>query len=43
MRADYQQLLMDMDYLLDIGNMYHRALREHGIEVDRLIHELLST
>jgi hypothetical protein len=28
MRADYQQLLMDRDYLLEVGEMYHRALRE---------------
>jgi hypothetical protein len=28
MRVDYQQLLMDRDYLLEIGEIYHRALRE---------------
>jgi hypothetical protein len=28
MRAEYQQLLMDRDYLLEVGEMYHRALRE---------------
>jgi hypothetical protein len=28
MRTDYQQLLMDKDYLLGVGEMYHRALRE---------------
>jgi hypothetical protein len=43
MRADYQQLLMDRDYLLEVGEMYHRALREKEIEVDRLTHELAST
>jgi hypothetical protein len=43
MRADYQQLLIDMDYLLEVGEMYHRSLREQGIEVDRLTHELVST
>jgi hypothetical protein len=43
MRADYQQLLMDRDYLLEVGEMYHRALREKEIEVDRLTHELVST
>ena len=43
MRADYQQLLMDRDYLLEVGEMYHRALRENEIEVDRLTHELAST
>jgi hypothetical protein len=43
MRADYQQLLMDRDYLLEIGEMYHRALREQELEVDRLTHELVST
>jgi hypothetical protein len=43
MRVDYQQLLMDRDYLLEVGKIYHRALREQGIEVDRLTHELVST
>jgi hypothetical protein len=43
MRADYQQLLMDRDYLLEIGEMYHRALREQELEVDRLTRELVST
>jgi hypothetical protein len=43
MRADYQQLLMDRDYLLEVGEMYHRALREQELEVDRLTHELVST
>jgi hypothetical protein len=43
MRVDYQQLLMDRDYLLEIGKMYHRALREQELEVDRLTHELAST
>ena len=42
-RADYQQLLMDRDYLLEVGEMYHRALRELEVEVDRLTHELVST
>jgi hypothetical protein len=28
MRVDYQKLLMDRYYLLDIGEMYHRSLRE---------------
>ena len=27
MRNDYQQLLTDRDYLLEIGELYHRALR----------------
>jgi hypothetical protein len=43
MRTDYQQLLMDMDYLLGIGEMYHGALREKELEVHRLTHELEST
>jgi hypothetical protein len=43
MRVDYQQLLMDRDYLLEVGEMYHRALREKEVEVDRLTHELMST
>jgi hypothetical protein len=43
MRVDYQQLLMDKDYLLEVGEMYHRALREQEVEVDRLTHELVST
>jgi hypothetical protein len=34
MRTDYQQLLTDRDYLLGIGKMYHRALREQELEVD---------
>jgi hypothetical protein len=28
MRTDYQQLLMDRDYLLEVGEMYHRAMKE---------------
>jgi hypothetical protein len=43
MRADYQQLLMDRDYLLEVGEMYHRASREKELEVGRLTHELVST
>jgi hypothetical protein len=43
MRVDYQQLLMDRDYLLEVGEMYHRALREKEVEVDRLTHEWVST
>ena len=43
MRTDYQQLLTDKDYLLGIGEMYHGALREQELEVDRLTHELEST
>jgi hypothetical protein len=34
MRTDYQQLLMDRDYLLEVGEMCHRALREQEVEVD---------
>jgi hypothetical protein len=34
---------MDRDYLLEVGEMYHRALRENEIEVDRLTHELAIT
>jgi hypothetical protein len=43
MRIDYQQLLMDRDHLLEIGEMYNRALREQELEVDQLTHELGST
>jgi hypothetical protein len=43
MRADYQQLLRDRDYLLEVGEMYHRALREQEVEVDRLTRDLVST
>jgi hypothetical protein len=43
MRANYQHLLMDIDYLLEVGEMYHRALREQELEVDRLTHEFMST
>ena len=28
MRADSQELLIDRDYLLEVGEMYHKALRE---------------
>jgi hypothetical protein len=43
MRTDYQQLLIDRDYLLGIGKLYHRALRGQDLEVDRLTRELEST
>jgi hypothetical protein len=43
MRTDYQQLLRDIDYLLGVGEMYHGALREQELEVDKLTHELEST
>jgi len=43
MRTDYQQLLMDRDYLLEVGEMYQRALREKETEVDRFTDELVST
>jgi hypothetical protein len=43
MRTDYQQLLTDKDYLLGIGEMYHRALRAQELEVDQLTQELEST
>jgi hypothetical protein len=43
MRADYQQLLTDKDYLLGIGEMYHRALRDHELEMDRFTQELEGT
>jgi hypothetical protein len=43
MRTDYQLLLTDMDYLLRVGEMYHEALREQELEMDRLTQELEST
>jgi hypothetical protein len=43
MRNDYQQLLIDKDYLLGIGDMYRRALRAWELEVDRLTQELKRT
>jgi hypothetical protein len=43
MRTDYQQLLIDKDYMLRIGEMYHEALREQELEVERLTQELEST
>jgi hypothetical protein len=43
MRTDYQQLLTDRDYLLRVGEMYHEALREHELEMDRLSQELERT
>jgi hypothetical protein len=35
--------LTDKDYLLGIGEMYHKAFREQELEVDRLTQELEST
>jgi hypothetical protein len=43
MRTDYQQLLMDRDYLLEVGEMYHRALKEKETEVDQHTPALVST
>jgi hypothetical protein len=43
MRIDYQQLLINRDYLLRIGEMHHEAQREQELEVDRLTQELEST
>jgi hypothetical protein len=43
MRTDYQQLLADRDNLLWIGDMYHEALREQELELDKLTQELEST
>jgi hypothetical protein len=35
--------LIDRDYLLGIGELYHRALREQELEMDRLTQEFEST
>jgi hypothetical protein len=35
--------LIDRDYLLRIGEMYHEALREQELEMERLTQELEST
>jgi hypothetical protein len=43
MRTDHQQLLTGQDYLLRISDMYHEALREQDMEMDRLTQELEST
>jgi hypothetical protein len=43
MRTNYHRLLMDRDYLMEVGEMYHGALKEKEIEVDRITHELVST
>jgi hypothetical protein len=43
MKTNYQHILMDRDYLLEIGEMYHGALEEKENEVDQLTHELVST
>ena len=43
MRTNYQKLLTNRDYLLRIGEIYHEALREQELEMDRLTHELEST
>jgi hypothetical protein len=42
-RNDYQHLLTDRDYLLRVGEMYHEALREQELEMDRLSQDLEST
>jgi hypothetical protein len=33
MKTNYQHLLMDRDYLLEIGEMYHGVLEEKYSEV----------
>jgi hypothetical protein len=43
MRFDYQRLLTDKDYLWEVGDMYHRALREQDLEVDQITHDLVRT
>jgi hypothetical protein len=43
MRTNYQQSLMDRYYFMEVGEMYHGALKEKETEVDRLIHELVRT
>jgi hypothetical protein len=43
MRTDYQHFLTDRDYLLRVGEMYHEALWEQELEMDRLTEELEST
>jgi hypothetical protein len=34
---------MDRGYLLEVGQMYHKALRDQEVEVDQLTHELVRT
>jgi len=43
MRTDYQELLTDMDYLLRVGEMYHKTLREQVLDMDQLTQKLEST
>jgi hypothetical protein len=43
MKANYRQLLLDKDYLLQASEMYHGALKGKETELDRLTHELVST
>jgi hypothetical protein len=43
MRTNYQQLLIDRDYLLRVREMYLEALREQELEMNRLTQELEST
>jgi hypothetical protein len=43
MRTDYYQWLADRDYMLGVGEMYHEALRELELEMDRLTQELERT
>jgi hypothetical protein len=43
MRNDYQRLLMDRDYLLEVSTIYHGTLKEKETEVGRFTHELVGT
>jgi hypothetical protein len=43
MKTNYHQLLLDKDYLLEVCEMYHGALKWKETEVDRLTHELVNT
>ena len=40
MRFDYHHILMDIDYLIAIGEMYHGALEEKENEVEQIREEL---
>jgi hypothetical protein len=42
-RCNYPHLLVDRDYLLAVGGMYHGALEGKDNEVDRLTRELVNT
>lgn len=43
MRSHYHHILLDRDYILVIGEMYHGALEEREDKVDELTYDLENT